>query len=256
MSAENPEWPLQPLVQHYSHLVWAIASGLIRLLPPWIERDDLVQSGMVGLLEAARLFRANRRASFATYARIRIRGAMLDELRRSDHASRSLRRWIRDRERAIRQIERTEGRRARHEDIAAALGMTPLDYHRLLHNIANCHFISIEHVELDLVEGLVSTSDYADSLEDRLDSDARRSVLRRAIAMLPERDRQIITFHYTDGLLLREIGVALQLSESRICQIHRRALARLSALSGSALGMVEAPALRTTAFPRAGRGSP
>jgi RNA polymerase sigma factor for flagellar operon FliA len=212
----------------HAELVKRIAYHLAGRLPASVEVDDLIQAGMLGLLEAAANYSEGRGASFETYAGIRIRGAMLDGLRKLDWAPRSVHRKARAVAKAIREIESEIGREARDVEVAERMGMKLSEYHRIVEDSAGCQISS-----LTTEEGEITLTDSsADPFRDVVDEDFR-AALTEAIAGLPERERLVMSLYYDDELNLKEIGAALRVSESRICQIHGQALVRLQArLSG------------------------
>jgi RNA polymerase sigma factor for flagellar operon FliA len=214
----------EALVMRHAELVKRIAYHLAGRLPASVEVDDLIQAGMLGLLEAAANYSEGRGASFETYAGIRIRGAMLDGLRKLDWAPRSVHRKARAVAKAIREIESEIGREARDVEVADRMGMKLSEYHRIVEDSAGCQISS-----LTTEEGEITLTDSsADPFRDLVDEDFR-AALSEAIGGLPERERMVMSLYYDDELNLKEIGAALRVSESRICQIHGQALVRLQA---------------------------
>jgi RNA polymerase sigma factor for flagellar operon FliA len=208
----------------HAELVKRIAYHLAGRLPASVEVDDLIQGGMLGLLEAAANYSEGRGASFETYAGIRIRGAMLDGLRKLDWAPRSVHRKARAVAKAIREIESEIGREARDVEVAERMGMKLSDYHRIVEDSAGCQISSLTTEEGEMT----LTDSAADPFRDVVDEDFR-AALAEAISNLPERERLVMSLYYDDELNLKEIGAALRVSESRICQIHGQALVRLQA---------------------------
>jgi RNA polymerase sigma factor FliA len=217
------------LIQRHIPLVKRIAYHLMCRLPPNIQLDDLIQAGMVGLLEASLNYDQAHGASFETYAGIRIRGAILDEIRKGDWAPRSLHRKVRQLAKVVQEIEADQGRDARDTEVAERLGITLGEYYQVLQD-ANTHRIfSLEEVVTpveEVTEGLTGKSPCP--LENTEYSDFKEA-LARAISSLPERERLVLSLYYDEELNLREIGEVLGVSESRICQIHVQALIRLRA---------------------------
>ncbi len=217
------------LVTRYAPLVKRIAYHLMSRLPPNVQADDLIQAGMIGLLEAARNYDRTQGASFETYAGIRIRGSMLDEIRKSDWTPRSLHRKVRQVSEAIRSIESAEGRDARDTEVAERLGLSLDEYHQVLQDASGHKIFSFEDLpvgEESVTESL--TGETKGPLE-HLEMDKFRDGLARAIAGLPDRERLVMSLYYDEELNLREIGAVLGVSESRVCQIHGQALMRLKA---------------------------
>ncbi|TVR60651.1 MAG: RNA polymerase sigma factor FliA [Candidatus Competibacteraceae bacterium] len=210
-------------------LVKRIAYHLLARLPASVQVDDLIQSGMLGLLDAARRYDPDQGAAFATFAEPRIRGAMLDEMRQGDWTPRSVHRKARQVSAAIQAVEAATGREARDRDIAGQLGVPLPEYHAMLADLRGQQLLSLDEVGPD-----------DESVADRLpapDGDpaalAQRSHLRAqlagAIDRLPERERLVLSLYYDEELHLKEIGAVLGVSESRVSQLHGQALARLRA---------------------------
>jgi RNA polymerase sigma factor for flagellar operon FliA len=188
-----------------------------------VEVDDLIQAGMIGLLEAAGQFTAGRGASFETYAGIRIRGAMLDSLRRLDWAPRSVHRRSREVAQAILAIEQATGSEASAADVAGRMGVTLDEYHKIVQDAATCQLSSIEDVEVDHPAG-----EFVDPMNSIADS-GFRAALAEAIDGLPEREKLVMSLYYQDELNLKEIGLVLGVTESRVSQLHGQAVSRLKA---------------------------
>jgi RNA polymerase sigma factor for flagellar operon FliA len=207
-----------------------IALHLLTRLPPSVQLDDLTQAGMVGLLEAQRTYHDGLGASFETYAGIRIRGAMLDELRRYDWTPRSVHRKARAISEAIRSIEARTGRDARDAEVAAQLGLPLAEYHQVVQDALSCRVLSIEQLVDASGDGIFET--YLKEGGQPIDELARRgfaAALDDAVSSLPDRERLVVSLYYEDQKNLREIGAALGISESRVSQIQGQALLRLRA---------------------------
>ena len=217
------------LLQSHATLVARIAHHLKGRLPETVEVDDLIQAGMIGLIEAARNYDTSHGASFETYAGIRVRGAMIDEVRRSDWAPRSVHRKIRAVSDAISQVEAEQGRDARDHEVARKMGISLDEYHRTLKDVNGHRVMALEDAGIgdDLMdEGMMDRK--ADPLLALQQQDMKRAVTE-AISALPERERLVLALYYDEELNLREIGEVLGVSESRVCQIHGQAVARLRA---------------------------
>jgi RNA polymerase sigma factor FliA len=220
---------VEELVIEHAALVKRIAYHLIARLPASVDVEDLIQAGMIGLMEAAGNYSTTGGANFATFAGIRIRGAMLDEVRKLDWTPRSVHRRMREMSRAIAEIEHREGRDARDHEIAAALGISQEDYHALLQDAASARLASLDELNADehaIVDvHAMGENEPFKSLHDA----AFMEQLAEEIAGLPEREQLVMSLYYDDELNLREIGEVLGVTESRVCQIHGQALARLRA---------------------------
>jgi RNA polymerase sigma factor for flagellar operon FliA len=211
------------LVRRHADLVKRIAYHLCARLPSSVEVDDLIQAGMLGVLEAAAHYAEGKGASFETFAGIRIRGAMIDALRKLDWAPRSVHRRSREVAQAIRDIERDTGGEARAGDIAARLGIGLDDYHRIVQDSVGCQLASLE--ELGTIE---PGDDRPDPFREVADL-GFRAALARAIDGLPERERLMMALYYQEEMNLKEIGLVMGVTESRVSQVHGQAIARLKA---------------------------
>lgn len=237
-AAPDPE----ALVLEHAPLVKRIAYHILARLPAHVEVDDLIQAGMLGLLEAARHYDPSQGTRFATYAGTRIRGAILDEIRRADWTPRSVHRKAREAAEAIRRIENEKGRAARDHEVAEALGVTGEEYARILRDSTAAQVLSLEERATGDLPG---AGPWEGAQPDRPDQsleavDFQRE-LAEAIAALPERERLVMSLYYDEELNLREIGAVLGVSESRVSQIHGQALLRLRARMGEWVGAQEAP---------------
>jgi RNA polymerase sigma factor for flagellar operon FliA len=218
------------LVAQNVSLVKRIAHHLAARLPSSIEIDDLLQSGMIGLLEAASKFDPTRGASFDTYAGIRIRGAMLDDVRKQDWTPRSVHQKHRQVSETARAIEAETGRLADGGEIAARLGVSIDDYHDILRDTAQCRLFSLEETLDEPGTGRDLPASDAATPDQELDQSQFRDTLAQAINRLPEREKLVLSLYYEQELNLKEIGEVLGVSESRVCQIHGRALIHLRAI--------------------------
>ena len=223
--------PQQDLVLKHADLVKRIAYHLVSRMPPNVEVDDLIQAGMLGLLDAAKHYSANKGANFETYAGIRIRGAMLDEVRKSDWTPRSVHRNMREMADVIRRIENEKGHDATPGDIAGALGVSIEEYHKLVQDAASCRLFSFD--QMGSSDDETSPADHARDERpgpfDNIRDAGFRDALASAIGLLPEREKLVLSLYYDEDMNLREIGEVLEVSESRVCQIHGQALVRLRA---------------------------
>ena len=230
----------QQLVSQYAPLVKRIAYHLMAKLPPSVQLDDLIQNGMLGLLDAIGRYEEGLGAQFETYAVQRIRGAMLDGLRENDWLPRGLRRDMRRIEAAIRSLEQAQGRPPSEGELAKSLDMSLADYQHLLQEARGHQLVYLEDMGENGDEDFLErnfASPRLDPLAALMDNDMR-DILVRAIADLPEREKLMMALYYEEELNLREIGEVLGVSESRVCQMHTQAIARLRSriIEGKDLG--------------------
>ncbi|WP_229367427.1 RNA polymerase sigma factor FliA [Venatorbacter cucullus] len=222
------------LVREHATLVKRIAHHLLGRLPDSVQLDDLIQAGMIGLIEAARKYDGGKGASFETYAGIRIRGSMLDEIRRGDWAPRSVHRNARRISAAIRQVENEKGRDAEDTEVAAVLGISQDEYHSILQDSAGCRLFSFEEVLEKSESGFdVFDDEGLPGPQDGVERESFQLQLAGAIKTLPEREQLVLALYYDEELNLKEIGAVLGVSESRVSQLHSQAAHRLrTRLSG------------------------
>lgn len=226
--------PDAALVAEHLELVRRIAHHLAARLPASVDIEDLMQAGTIGLIEAARHYSGDRGARFETYAGIRIRGAMVDELRRGDWAPRSVHRRMREVTAAIRAIEQDSGREARESEIVERLGIGLSEYHEIVSDAVQCQVLSIDTPrggDDDDAPGYDAPST-APTPAESVERAAFGAALAQAIAALPEREKLVMALYYDEELNLREIGEVLEVTESRVCQLHGQALLRLRARLG------------------------
>ena len=212
----------QRIIEHIN-LVKRIAYHLITRLPSHVQVDDLIQSGMVGLIEASKKYDPSQGASFETYAGIRIRGAMLDDVRHADWSPRSLHRKMRQVREAIHVIENETGRDAKDQEVADKLEITLDEYYAIRRDSSNAQIFSLDQEEDDPGQQARLKSAQSEPLESLQDSDFKAS-LAKVIATLAEREQMVMSLYYNEELNLKEIGLVLDISESRVCQIHSQAL--------------------------------
>lgn len=216
------------VVVRHAPLVKRIAHHLTGRLPPNVLVDDLIQAGMIGLLEAARQYDAAQGASFQTYAAIRIRGAMLDEIRRLDWTPRSVHRKAREVASAVAMIEHRTGREAKDWEIAQHLGLDLNDYHHILQDASNARIFSIDEEDSETGESHEPAGHEPAPMEI-LEQEGFQAALVAAIRELPEREQLVMQLYYDEELNLKEIGQVLGVSESRVSQIHGRIALKLRA---------------------------
>ena len=217
------------LVTQYAPLVKRIAYHLMAKLPASVQVEDIIQNGMLGLLDAINRYEDGLGAQFETYAVQRIRGAMLDGLRENDWLPRSLRRDMRRIEAAIHSLEQQNGRAPSETELAGALDMPLVDYQKMLQEARGYQLVYFEDFREE------DGDDYLDRHFGDTESDPlamlmdrnMRDTLIKAIEDLPEREKLVMGLYYEEELNLREIGEVLGVSESRVCQLHSQAVARL-----------------------------
>ncbi len=217
------------LLTEHMPLVKRLAHQMKAKLPPSVEVDDLVQAGMMGLLDAINRYEENHGAQFETYAVLRIRGAMLDELRSSDWMPRSTRANMRKVEQAMATLQQQLGRPPSESEVAKSLKLSLADYQELLGDSGGHQLVYYEDFHDE--EGSDSFLDrYAvdddDPLKSLLDTDFRQTVID-AIDALPPREKMLMGLYYEEELNLKEIGAVMGVSESRVSQLHTQAVARL-----------------------------
>ena len=221
MIAEYATYSMQQegdLVSLHLPLVKRIANHLAVKLPSHIEIDDLIQVGLIGLLKAKEDYQADSGATFSTYATIRIRGAMMDELRARDWLPRSVQKNLGKVAKAVEGAEQRLGRAPMDSEVASELGISLGDYHELLGDVSLARLTPVEDVET-VAGDLEPDREVIESL--------RATALSDAIKDLPEKEQLMMSLYYVDNLNLKEIGLVLEVSESRVSQIHGQAIARL-----------------------------
>lgn len=220
-------------LREYAPIVKNIAGRMALRLPPNVEVDDLVSAGTLGLIDALDKFDASKGITFRAYSEFRIRGAMLDELRAQDWISRSLRKKYKRVEATFSRLEQEHGRAPTDEEMTEALGLTLSDYHDFMGRMGSISFISVDEIadtspnqSTKLVSTLYLEDDSADphaAAELRWASE----VLGEAIDQLPENERMVLHMYYYEDLNMKEIGEVMGISESRISQIHSKAILRM-----------------------------
>jgi RNA polymerase sigma factor for flagellar operon FliA len=230
------------LILTYAPLVKFVAGRLGATLPSHVDEQDLVSYGLLGLIGAIERFDPDREIKFETYAIARIKGAIIDELRSLDWVPRSVRKRAREIERAIAELERTLMRAPTDEEIAAKVGLTGEELEDSLAEISRTSIAALD--ELWSPSGSGDQISLIDTIEDQsgpnpevsLEQTELKEALGEAISRLPEREKLVVTLYYYEELTLREIGEVLGVTESRVSQLHTKAVLRLKArLSGVAM---------------------
>jgi RNA polymerase sigma factor for flagellar operon FliA len=225
----------EEVVVEYAPLVRQIANRLAARLPDTLDREDLIQAGMIGLLDAIEKYDSGREAQFRTYAEFRIKGAMLDDLRAGDWVPRSVRENADRVGTAMKDLTYSLGRVPEDTEVASKLGLPLADYHQLLMKSRAIHLLHIEDLQRPHEEG--DGGDVFDVLEDPFCSDPLDALslkdlhtkMTAAVKALPEKERLVLSLYYDEGLNLKEIGEVLGITESRVSQIRTQAILRLRA---------------------------
>jgi RNA polymerase sigma factor for flagellar operon FliA len=215
-------------VEQYLPLVKKIAYHLKGRLPDSVFVEDLIQAGVIGLIEALQKYSADQGASFETYAGIRIRGAMLDEIRKGDWTPRSVHRKSREVSEAIRQVEARLGRESRDSEVAQEMGLSLEEYHHILVDTSSAHLMSIDEPDSEVLSEDQLDGHSPSPLAILADAGFKQN-LAMLIDELPEKEKLVMALYYDEELNLKEIGLVLEVSESRVSQIHSQAIKRLRA---------------------------
>ena len=225
--------PQQGSIDAHLPMVRRAAARLIGRLPPNVEMDDLVQAGVMGLMEAMQRYEQGHGAQFETYAMQRVRGAMLDELRGTDWVPRSVRKNQRDIAQAVHALEHRLQRAPTDTEIAAHMDIALADYHELLVDVRGAQLVYCDDYDAD--EGDTHYLDRHMEPDGRADPAAQladrrfREALVAAIGDLPEREQYVMSMYYEHDMNLKEIAAVLGVTESRVCQLHSQSVARLRA---------------------------
>ncbi|MEL0657959.1 RNA polymerase sigma factor FliA [Psychromonas arctica] len=226
IKAQGYQTDTSELITRHLELVHKIAYHLMARLPASVLADDLVQSGMIGLLEAARNFDASKGASFETFAGIRIRGAMLDEMRKGDWVPRSVHKNSRTIASAIDAVEKQSGEDAKEIDVANYLQISLTEYQKMLQDV-NCGKL-IAYEDLPNPDDMFAQSSKTfDSTFDDVADNQFTQQLARMIEQLPQREALVLSLYYDEEMNLKEIGLILEVSESRVSQILSQAIHKL-----------------------------
>jgi len=221
------------MILKYAPLIKYIAHRLAMRLPSHISVKDLMSAGVIGLMHAVRKFDPKKNVSFKTYAEFRIRGAMLDELRALDWVPRSIRQKASQVEKTIRRLEREKGRPVEDEEVALELGISLDEYYGMMDGLSGVSLIDIENLRQE-IPGLGGEDLLGSFFEDRGNDPFHvyhikelKSILARAIDELGAREKTVLSLYYYEEMTLKEIGEIMDLTESRICQIHTKCVLKL-----------------------------
>jgi len=232
-NAELTDAEREEIIIQYAPLVKYIAQRIVARLPPNIQLDDLISAGITGLMDAINKYDPQKNIKFRTYAEFRIRGAILDELRAMDWIPRSVRQKANKLERAYSQVEQEKGRPATDDEVAELLGVDVAKLGKLLGEVGGVSLINPEDLEKSMpglkstnIQELLSGSHHMDPVEI-FNAQQLRNAMAKAIDELPEKERTVLSLYYYDELTMKEIGMVLNITESRVSQIHTKALLRL-----------------------------
>lgn len=230
MKATNPKMNTERCLAEYAPLVKRIAHHMMAKLPPCVQLDDIIQTGMIGLLDAINRYQDALGAHFETYAVQRIRGAILDGLRQTDWLPRGLRKDMRRIEAATSKLEQKNSRHPTERELAAELEISLADFQHMSQEARGYQLVFLEDFNSDNEDFLERhcVESHPDVLDNLMDKDMRK-ILIAAINNLPDREKMVISLYYEEDRNLREIGDILGVSESRVCQLHSQATARLRA---------------------------
>lgn len=233
------------LLKRFAPLVRHVVERVAATLPRNVDHEDLYSAGVLGLLDAHAKFDTGKGVKFETYAVWRIKGAVLDQLRALDWASRSMRRKARNLDGVTRQLDQKLGRAASEEEVARELKMSRDDFYRLLDHVRGAVLVSLDESRSNDSDDQGTLADHladpsAVDLEEKLEEEQNRRMLLRTIDCLPEQERLVVALYYYEHLTLKEIGRTLGISESRVSQVHTRAMSRLKLRLQKSLTMDEA----------------
>ena len=221
------------LIRQYQPLVRKLAHHMMAKLPASVEVDDLIQVGLIGLSEALSRYEAAQGVQFETFATQRIRGAMIDELRENDWMSRGSRKSQKDIEVAMRKLEHSLGRSPLESEIAAEMGLSLVDYQSLLGKVRGTQLVYLEDMSRNGEDDDTFLDRHVADVEadplNMLRDQRLRAGLVAAIKGLPEREQFIMSMYYEQDMNLKEIAAVLDVTESRVCQLHSQSIARLRA---------------------------
>ncbi|HTO92579.1 MAG TPA: FliA/WhiG family RNA polymerase sigma factor [Candidatus Sulfotelmatobacter sp.] len=220
------------LLKRFAPLVRHVVERVAATLPRNVDHEDLYSAGVLGLLDAHAKFDTGKGVKFETYAVWRIKGAVLDQLRALDWVSRSMRRKARNLDGVTRRLDQKLGRAASEDEVAREMKMSRGDFYRLLDHVRGAVLVSLDESRAGEDQEPTTLADHLPdpslpSFEARLEEQQTRHVILRTLDQLPEQERLVVALYYYEHLTLKEIGRALGISESRVSQVHTRAMTRL-----------------------------
>ena len=225
------------LMLEYYSLVKIVAKKMATRLPASVDYDDLVSAGLIGLMQALERFKPEKGYKFKTYAEFRIRGAMIDELRTQDWCPKGMRQKAKQFERVCEKLRSKKGRQATDKELAQALQLTKPKYEQLVRDVNTLEQMNLasyirvgadEDRTQTTIELVADTSQHVNPFEEANRHDVRDQI-EHALRHLPETERQVLSLYYFEELNLKEIGKRLSLSESRVCQLHAKAISQMKA---------------------------
>ncbi len=221
----------EQIIREFAHVIRAIAHRLAFRLPAYLDAEDLISVGVIGLMDAMEKYDPSREAKFKTYAEFRIRGAMLDEIRSMDWIPRSVHERIAQLQRAQTELMNRLGRPATDEEVATALNMSVSELDDFLSKSRGAVLISLDDLGIQEPDGnkilkMLADRQHPDPLS-MIVNERERESLGKAIQQLPEKERMVLTLYYYEELTMKEIGKILKVTESRVCQIHTKAVMHL-----------------------------
>jgi len=233
-NSEVPPTLKEQIVLEHTPLIRYIVNRIAVRLPSHIDLDDLHNTGVIGLMDAIEKYDPDKNCKFKTYAEFRIKGAILDQLRSLDWVPRSVRQKSRRLERAYGEVEQRLGRSASEEEVADSMGLQLDKFHELLNQVRGISLVNLEEIRGSSPDGDRSGT-FADIVEDvhsenpfaSLKLQEMKEIIGDTIATLPEKERLVVSLYYYEDLNMKEIGSILGITESRVCQIHTKAVLRL-----------------------------
>jgi RNA polymerase sigma factor for flagellar operon FliA len=219
------------IIKEFAHIVKAMAHRLAFRLPAYMDAEDLVSVGVIGLMDAMEKYDPTREAKFKTYAEFRIRGAMLDEIRSMDWIPRSVHERVSLLQRTHTELMNRLGRPPSDEEVAAELKMTQVELDEFLSRARGAVLVSLDDIQVNEPDGqkiltMLADTHHPDPLATIL-GERERTTVTTAIQQLPEKERLVLTLYYYEELTMKEIGRILKVTESRVCQIHTKAVLHL-----------------------------
>ena len=229
ITTENRE----EVIKRYSPMIKYVANRIAMRLPPHIEVDDLISVGVLGLMDAISKYDSSRGAKFKTYAEFRVRGAILDELRAMDWVPRSIRQKASNVDKVVQGLQATLGRAPEDEEVAEEMGISLDQFHDTLNETKSIPIFSLE--DLGIAKESGEQQSLLDCLAGKADADPQtqirlielKEIIAKAIDALPEKERLMVSLYYYEELTMKEIGAVLEITESRVSQIHSKAVYRL-----------------------------